>query len=175
MIVRLTAKLGKKIGVSPTRWLPLHANPYADWSAHLFRAERVQYILITNTASLYSMVMYGRGISDDSTFLNRMTSYIGEFLKDDGHAFIYEKLVVPEMARVSFSKSFNRAVIGSMNDFVFQSKVHLIEGELSPYDVSFRLNETPMSYLRYEYPKRAFTAQQIKGETSNKPDAADGL
>lgn len=93
MIVRLTAKLGKKIGVSPSRSLPPHPNPFADWSAHLFRAEHVQFILLTNTPSLYSMVMYGRGMTDDCTFLKRVTSYIGEFLRDDGHAFIFERLV----------------------------------------------------------------------------------
>ena len=173
MIVRLTAKLGKKIGVSPSRSLPPDANPFADWSAHLFTAERVQYIIITNTASLYSMVMYGKGITDDCTFLQRVTSYMGEFLRDDGHAFIFEKLIAPETARVSFSKTLNRAVTGSMNDLVFHGKILLIEGELCPYDVSFRLNEMPMSYLKYVCPRMAFAALQIKGEPSNKPDAGD--
>ena len=42
---------------------------FADWSAHLFTAERTQYILISNTASLYSMVMFGRGITDDCRFI----------------------------------------------------------------------------------------------------------
>ena len=54
MIVRVSAKLGKKIDLSPDRVLPAHPNPFADWSSHLFRADRTQYILITNTASLYS-------------------------------------------------------------------------------------------------------------------------
>ena len=57
MIVRLSGKLAKKIGESPTESLPQDPNPFADWSCHLFRADRVQYILITNTPSLYSMVM----------------------------------------------------------------------------------------------------------------------
>jgi uncharacterized protein DUF6933 len=45
--------LGKKIHLAPARWLPADANPFADWSAHLFTAERVQYLMLTNTASLY--------------------------------------------------------------------------------------------------------------------------
>ncbi len=36
MILRITAKLGKKIGVSPPGSLPADPNPFADWSARLF-------------------------------------------------------------------------------------------------------------------------------------------
>ena len=95
MIVRVSAKLGKKIHLTPPKSLPLDENPFADWSTHLFTADRTQYILITNTASLYSMVMFGRGITDDCQFLDRITSYMGEFIRDDGFGFIYERLIVP--------------------------------------------------------------------------------
>ncbi|MFC1633968.1 DUF6933 domain-containing protein [Planctomycetota bacterium] len=156
MIVRVSAKVGKKIHVSPAKSLPADPNPFADWSAHLFTADRVQYILVTNTASLYSMVMYGRGITDDSQFLCRITSYMGEFIRDDGHAFLFERLIAPSTVRVAFSKPLNRAVTGSMNDLVFQAKVLLIEQEMSPYETSFLLNDVPMSYLKYGNPREAF-------------------
>ncbi len=61
MILRLSQKLAKKVKTTPTRVLPLDANPFADWSAHLFTADRTQYILFSNTASLYSTVLYGAG------------------------------------------------------------------------------------------------------------------
>lgn len=51
MTIRLSAKLGKKIHHSPTETLSADENPFADWSAHLFTAERAQCILVTNTAS----------------------------------------------------------------------------------------------------------------------------
>ena len=156
MIVRVSAKMGKKIHVSPAKSLPADPNPFADWSAHLFTADRTQYILITNTPSLYSMVMYGRGITDDNQFLSRITNTMGEFLSDDGHRFLFERLVAPSSARVAFSKPLNRAVIGSMNDLVFQAKVCLSEQEMSPWDTSFRLNELPMSCLKYANPREAF-------------------
>jgi Domain of unknown function (DUF6933) len=40
MIIRLSQKLAKKIKVTPTRVLSPDANPFADWSAHLFTADR---------------------------------------------------------------------------------------------------------------------------------------
>lgn len=156
MIVRVSAKLGKKIHVSPAKSLPADPSPFADWSTHLFTADRVQYILITNTPSLYSMVMYGRGITDDSQFLGRIANHMGEFISDDGHTFLFQRLIAPSAACVAFSKPLNRAVTGSMNDLVFQAKVHLIEQEMSPWDTSFLLNEVPMSYLKYANPREAF-------------------
>ncbi len=155
MIVRISAKMSKKIHIKLAKSLAADPNPFADWSTHLFTADRTQYILITNTASLYSMVMYGRGITDDSQFLGRITSTMGEFMRDDGHVFLFERLVAPSTARVTFSKPLNRAVIGSMNDLVFQAKVLLIEQEMSPWDTSLRLNEVPMSYLKYASPREA--------------------
>ncbi len=169
MIVRVSGKIGKKIHVSPAQSLPADSNPFADWSTHLFTADRVQYILITNTPSLYSMVMYGRGITDDSQFLGQIASTIGEFMRDDGHTFLFQRLIAPSTACVAFSKPLNRAVIGSMNDLVFQAKVLLIEQEMSPWDTSFRLNEVPMSYLKYANPREAFRSLKPGVEEAPNP------
>ena len=65
------------------------------------------------------MVMFGRGIIHDGQFLDRITSYMGEFIRDNGYGFIYERLIVPSMGNVTFSKALNRSVTGSMNDLVF--------------------------------------------------------
>jgi hypothetical protein len=46
--------------------------------------DRVQYIIITNTPSLYTMVMYGKGISDDGEFIDGALSHLGQFMPSDG-------------------------------------------------------------------------------------------
>ena len=69
--------------------------------------------MITNTVSLYTMVMYGKGISNDLIFTDRVTSHIAKFLRDDGYELIFERLIGPSMVRVSFSKTLNRMVTGS--------------------------------------------------------------
>ena len=61
MIFRLSQKLNTKIKADKLTDMPLDDNPYADWSCHLFTADRTQYIIMCNTKSLYSCVMYGRG------------------------------------------------------------------------------------------------------------------
>jgi hypothetical protein len=63
MIFRLSQKLLTKIKEVTLRVAPLDDNPFADWSAHLFIAGRARYILLSNTKSLYSKVMYGKGIT----------------------------------------------------------------------------------------------------------------
>lgn len=161
MIIRLSQKLGRKIGVQPAQSLPLHSNPFADWSAHLFTAERAQYIILTNTTSLYSVMTFGRGITNDGKFLGRMIGVLGEFLRDDGFNFIWERLISPETTSVHFSKNYNRSVTGSMNEMIQCAKYLLIEREMSPFDVSSDLNGMPMSMIEHVCPRDEFSSQTL--------------
>lgn len=156
MILRLSQKLNKKIKTGTLSEMPLDDNPYADWSCHLFTADRTQYVIITNTKSLYSCVMFGKGITDDSRFIESVLSSLREFTESDGQAFVYQKFIAPSSATVSFAKALNRSVTGSMNDMIYHAQMWLIEQDLSPFDVGFKLNEMPMSALGYANPKDAF-------------------
>src|SRR5436853_2679988 len=98
MIFRLSEKLNAKIKAGALRALPLHENPFADWSAHLFVAGRTQYILISNTKSLYSTVLYGKGITNDGQFIDRALGGIREFMEADGQGFAYHRFIVPATA-----------------------------------------------------------------------------
>ncbi len=118
MIFRLSQKLNTKIKAGALRALPLHENPFADWSAHLFVAGRTQYVLLSNTKSLYSTVMYGKGVTTDSHFIERALGGIREFTEADGQAFVYHRLIVPATASVRFAKALDRSVTGSMNDLI---------------------------------------------------------
>lgn len=156
MIVRLSQKIATKIKLSPTRVLPLHSNPFADWSAHVFTADRAQYVMLTNTASLYTTLLHGRGISSDNALLVRGFGQLREFMIDDGQEFIYRRLIAPATSEVHFSKALSRSVTGSMNDLIFHAKVWLTEGELAPHDVGFKLNDIPMGALDYAKPRERF-------------------
>lgn len=162
MILRLSQKLCTKIDVGSLKTVPLDDNPFADWSAHLFVADRTQYIIVSNTKSLYSTVLFGKGITDDSHFIQRALGSIREFLEADGQAFVYHRFIVPASGTVRFAKALNRSVTGSMNDLLNHAKVRLAEGELSPFDVGFELNEIPFSSLKYANPKEAFKAMHVE-------------
>ncbi len=159
MILRLSQKLNSKIKAGKLTEMPLDENQYADWSCHLFTADRTQYVIMSNTASLYSCVMYGKGITDDSRFIERALSTIREFMEDDGQQFAYRKFIAPASGTVSFAKALNRSVTGSMNDHVQATKFYLAD-DMAPHEIGFGLNETPMSALGkprgYQKPREAF-------------------
>lgn len=155
MIVRQSVKLGQKIKVPPKEWLPADPNPLADWSAHLFTVNRVQYIILTNTLSFYSRIIYGRGITNDNQFLRSLSLALAEFMEDDGFGDVYERQIAPTMARVFFSKALNRRTTGSMTDLVYLAKAYLEVEDQSPYTVSFYLNDAPMKRLANQTPRAA--------------------
>jgi hypothetical protein len=167
MILRLSQKLNTKIKAGTLTAMPLDENPYADWSCHLFTADRTQYIIMSNTKSLYSCVMYGNGITGDSRFIERVLSTMREFMEDDGQQFAYRKFIAPASGTVSFAKALNRSVTGSMNDHVQASKLFLSD-DIAPHEVGFRLNKTPMSALtdadgrKYANPREVF--KRLAGE-----------
>ncbi len=145
MIFRLSQTLNAKIRAGALPTLPLDKNPFADWTAHVFVANRTQYILLSNTRSLYSTVMYGVGIDDASHFIERALSTIREFMQDDGQEFVYRRFIALASKTPSFSKALNRSVTGSMVDLINHAMAWLIEEDLSPHDVGFRLNDVLLS------------------------------
>jgi hypothetical protein len=84
MIVGLSKLLATKIREIDLPALPPHPNPVADWSGHLFTVHRAQYILITNGATLYSAVIFRKGIVTYDAYLKKMMNAIREVMVSDG-------------------------------------------------------------------------------------------
>ena len=162
MIFRLSQKLATKIKVGKLAEKPLDENPYADWSCHLFVAGRTQYIMLSNTASMYSCVMYGTGINHDSRFIQRAFSAIREFMEADGLLSVYEEFIIPSSGTVTFAKALNRQVTGSMNELVKTVSIGLESEEIAPHDMGFELNDLQLSAIAtkedrgYGKPNEAF-------------------
>jgi hypothetical protein len=170
MIIRLGNTLARKIKEMVLPPVASGPNPFADWTARLFTADHTQYILVSNTATLYSAVFYGRGITDANQLINRMLDNLRDIAEKDGFESIYENRVAPETGAFSFSKAVNRSVTGSMNDLIFQARDYLHSDEISCFDVALRLNKTPMSYLKYEHPRETFGRMALELERSETKD-----
>ena len=155
MILRVSGKLGKKIHVAPAEALEQDSNPFADWSAHLFTAERLQYVLVTNTAALYSALIVGKGITSGEVLIERTINLLRYTLVHDGLGVQFDSRVAPATGEVLFSKALNRSVIGSMNDLIYNAKWHMIERGMSPPYTSLLLNEIPMGQLNYANAREA--------------------
>jgi hypothetical protein len=171
MIFRLSQKLNAKIKAGPLPALPPHENLLADWSAHLFLAGRTQYILLSNTPSLYSTVMYGKGITNGSQFIDRALSNIREFMEDEGYGAAYRRFVAPANATVRFAKALNRSVTGSMSDMAKHAAYWLAAEEVAPFEIGSRLHGIPMSALKHGgsthgFPRDVFEALVAQAESS---------
>jgi hypothetical protein len=112
-------------------------------------------------------VLYGKGITNASYFIERALSSIREFMENDGQAFVYHRFIAPSSATVRFAKALNRSVTGSMNDLLRQAEHWLTNEEISPHDVSFKLNDVLLSAIApansdvYGKPREAFKAMHV--------------
>ena len=158
MIFRLSQKLCTRIKAGSLSASPPDDNPFADWSAHMFVADRTQYIIVTNTKSLYSTVLCAKGITNYSHFIVRASGAIRELVEDDGQGLAYHRFIVPASGTVRFAKALNPSVTSSMTDLVIHAKKWLSEGKLSPFDVGLKLNDIPFSSLGFVKPREAFRA-----------------
>ncbi len=116
---------------------------------------------MSNTKSLYSTVILGKGITNDSQFIERALSSIREFMEDDGQGVAYERLIAPASATVKFAKALNRSVTGSLNDMTKHAAFWLASEDISPFEIGTRLKEIPMSALKhggspYGFPRDVF-------------------
>jgi hypothetical protein len=156
MIIRLTSKLAKKLSVVPIEALSTDADPFTDWTAHVFKVGRLQYILITNTHTLYSAVMPGGGITTGKKFLAAMSLHLAELLRHDGMEHVFQRSILPALVDVTFSRNNNRSITGSMNDLTFLAESYILDSDISLREVSQTLNQAPMSYLDGASPHKAF-------------------
>jgi hypothetical protein len=157
MIFRLSQKLAKKLKITALETLPPNSDPFADWSANLFTVDRAQYVILTNTASLYSVVMFGRGITNQVRFSDGARDSIREHLIADGREFVYRQFIASTSDTIGFSSALNRSVTGSMNDLVHNAKWSIGHHAMSPLDAGVQLNEMPMSALGYRNPRAVLT------------------
>lgn len=156
MIFRLSHKLNARIKGGNLATLPRDENPFADWSAALFHVGRLHYILVTNTKSLYSTVLPGKGVTDEVTFVRQFSSSVRELLEANGHQGVFERSIAPLLGTVRFAKALNRSITGSMNDLVMHAAFLIETGELSLVEISTYLTGIPMTGLKHDKSTHGF-------------------
>ncbi len=143
MNFRLTQLLAKKSKAGVLSSIPLAEDPLTDWSARVFNVSRTQYVIITNTASLYSAVIYARGLNNAHELIVGLMGAIADTMKQDGFAAAYDQRIANHSGPNRFATPLNRSVTGSMTDMVDRAK-WMLANDLSPDQVASRLNDTPM-------------------------------
>lgn len=153
----MTGKLAKQIGVSSLTTVPAVENPFTDWTCRVFTVEeRELLMLITNTASLYSLLAPANGLETIEQFDFGLIRYLERHMLRDGFETIFTKHIVPELETMTFSKTLNRSVTGSMTDMIKLAGHILVEDGDTLERVAGKLNETPFGALDYEHPRDQF-------------------
>jgi hypothetical protein len=129
-----------------------------DWSAHLFVVDRRQFVIVTNTVSLYSVLFPCRGIGNGQQFVEQALASLQEFMEFDGQGIVYGRFIAAAKDSIQFSRALNRSVTGSMNELIFHERDWLTQGGLSPHETAKMLNDIPFSSLEYGKPKETFRA-----------------
>lgn len=162
MIIRFTEKLSKKLKLGKITKVEKFPGSYLDWYAHLFSFQRTQYIITTEANSLYTTVMYGRGIVDDNRFIQQFMSLLRDQLEDIDCQIIFERIIAPKSHLITMSKTINKSVLGSMNDMVSMSKLMLDRDDMGPLELAEMFNKTPFKYIEYQRPIDAFKGLKLK-------------
>jgi|SRR5271157_1494789 hypothetical protein len=167
MIIRLSQKLSKKIKELDLPAVAPHANPFLDWHARLFTHRRAQYIMVSNSTSLFSMFMHGAGVTDFTKFYERMNDTLKDVLHDIGADLIFEKTIVPNSRKVRLAKAQDRRVIGAMNDNIHFAKFVLEKEGKNLHHLSSRVNKYIHLFLKEGYPVEAFLGMKAGGDSQD--------
>ena len=143
-----------------------------DWSGHVFDAGDVEYVLVANTCALYSVILFGRAITDVDSFLHDLRVELQESFVKAGLGPLAKRKLVPNVTAVVFAKSANRSSIASINNLIQSARRLLLGHELSPRDAAVRLNTRPLKTLGYLFPVEALS-KMAQGRWQNERDDAE--
>jgi hypothetical protein len=68
----------------------------------------VGYVDHLEHQALYSTVLHGKGVTDDSRFLEVVLSSIRQFMQDHGQESVYRRFIAPACASVRFAKALGQ-------------------------------------------------------------------
>jgi hypothetical protein len=137
MIFRLTQKLAKKLNMTDLPQTDTHDNGSA-WYGNLFRVGGIQYILLTESLTLFSFVFHGKGIVDAATLTNRAKLLIETRFKENGWLSVLGTHISFDLATPTLLAAQDRSVLSSMNGMLGLLKSQIEEGK---WDLEFLSNE----------------------------------
>jgi hypothetical protein len=131
LTIRPTKRLAARLGILVPSAPPEVTNRVADWCAHDFMVGRYRHLFFFNTASIYPVVTYARGVTDESSLIQRLIETLKLNLVGSDVGFQYDRWIAPELAEVQFAPIPDRSTLGAMNDLIFATKWRLQSEEVA--------------------------------------------
>jgi hypothetical protein len=156
LILRPTATLARRLKIVVPGGLVGVERPYADWCVHAFSAGRRPWILVANTASLFSVVTTGRGVAGDGELTRAVLAALREYLHGSDRAFFFARFVEPEAASATFAPIGRAALRDAMKELASHARWFMARSDLSPFETADRVNQTSLGFLRGRTPAEVF-------------------
>ena len=158
MTIRITRSARERIGVRDSE---LQSNCpetgfLSEWYFNTLIIERKHYFLLTESKSLYSILIYAFGLNTQEKFEISLAKNIAKAIGQMNFGFSEVNFEIKE---VMYAKTINKAILGSQNDLIYMAKTIPFK---SIDETMARINETPMSYLKYGLPIEVFR-KEFKG------------
>lgn len=141
-IIRATQKLQKELGLKSKELpsIPEQNAAFSEWYAHIFFINRKKYIIFVEAQTLFSFTLQQVKKKDlQKSFQDLFETSLAKALFVEGvSSEIMDKVMACVRKEYVHTKTCNRRVIGSMNEFIKEMKAsYFYNGELP--DVSERL------------------------------------
>jgi hypothetical protein len=125
-----------------------------DWYAHLLWIERKKCILFTNEETLFSFPVLDVTKKDLADMKAFFRENLLRGLEAIGIIGASASKLLLTLGDISISKTTNRSVLGSMNDYAFQYRIYVeTQGGLHRCDILnmiSSINESPMRAIGYD-------------------------
>jgi hypothetical protein len=112
--------------------------------------------MLTNSRSLYSVILRGKGIVDSKSFIEHSLNALRSYMIQDRTINIMEPFITPRWDSIAFCKTGDRRILGSMNDLIRMTKAYLLEPGIPLIVANKQINDAPMSMFGYQNPKEVF-------------------
>ena len=162
IVLRPTLKLAKQLNLAPLPDSAEATNTHCDWCVRPFGVGRIQYLIFTNTASLFSFITRKKGVTNAKTLFDAFATVLEDYLRATERGGIFGQMIAPAIGECAFTRCRDRSVIGSMNDLVFQSTCLIELADRHPFKLFDDLNSTPMGALEMDNPGKVFAFMPAK-------------
>ena len=157
-IIRCTQKLIKELKVEPEE--NIWAKSWLEsWHANVFTVRREKCVLITNDATLYSLLICGLKKENFLHFNHMVNQYFFKLMLADGLSQPLLEKALSTDDDIVFTKSANKSTMASMNNYKITIEHFMYDYE-DPYEgasqAQHSINRMPMKTIGFQFPIDAF-------------------
>jgi len=127
-IIHCTKKLLKELNVpllEPDKNV-LHTEGLGNWYANLLRIDRRKCVIFTNEKTLYTFLIPKVLKANLKNIEEEFLISLNYNLQNEGFGLHEINRIMQEYQTISFAKTMNKSVLGSMNDLAYQYEAQIL-------------------------------------------------